>query len=272
MSDRAAVRLVDVGFRYPGASVPALDAVSFEVAKGGFLAVLGPNGAGKSTLVRLIAGSLRPATGTVEVLGRAADSWERSRLARSLAVVAQEAPPSGIPLTVQAYVELGRNPYVSPWAALGPRDRAVVDAALERAALVEFRERPLSSLSGGERQRAKVARALAQEPEVLLLDEPTVHLDVRHGLWAFEALRELTGSDGVTAICITHDLNLASRFADRVALLGRGRLLGFGPPAEVLDSASLSRAYECELRVERVEGLGRFVLPVRSGSPAGSPA
>ena len=262
-SSGAAYRLVGVTFQYPLSPAPAVQDVTLRLRETAFTAVVGPNGAGKSTLVRLLGGILEPTYGTVHLHGRPLPEWRRRALSRRLAVVSQDAPPPGLGITLEAYVELGRNPYVNPWASLGLRDREVTANALSWAGLDSLASRPLGELSGGERQRAKLARALAQEPSVLVLDEPSAHLDFRHALWVFEALRTRVRDEGLTVICITHDLQLASRYADRLILMSGGRVVADGSPAEVLRSSALEDAYGCEVRVEPLGELGHSVLPVR---------
>jgi iron complex transport system ATP-binding protein len=258
-----------LSFRYPGAASPAIDGLDVQVAGGRITAIIGPNGAGKSTLVRLLAGTLDPSAGDALFMGRSVRGWKRVDLARRLAVVAQEAP-MGIPLSVTEYVSLGRNPYVSAWASLSAQDDAVVGDAIARVGLAALAERGLSDLSGGELQRAKLGRALAQEPDVLILDEPTAHLDVGHALWTFETVADLV-SHGLTAVCVTHDMNLASRFASELVLVSGGRVEARGDAATVLSPDRLSRAYDCEIGVEDRGGLGHVVLPLgtRVSSPIG---
>lgn len=276
----SAYRLEDVTFRYPSASDPALASLSLGFEESAFTAVIGPNGAGKSTLVRLLGGILEPSDGSISLDGRPLASWDRSALARRTAIVSQDAPPAALRVSLQSYVELGRNPYVSPWAPLGARDREVVDEALAWANLGHLATRPLAELSGGERQRAKLARAIAQEPGVLILDEPSVHLDFRHALWIFDALRGRVRDRALTIICITHDMQLASRYADRMILLAAGEAMAAGLPGDVLASPALGAAYGCEVRVDSLEELGHYVLPVRERpseaagrgpSPTGAP-
>ena len=266
-----------VSHRYSADASPALRGVDVEMAAGNLTCIIGPNGAGKSTLVRVLAGTLRPTEGRAEFLGRSLETWPRTDLARRLAVVGQDAP-SPIRQAVREYVALGRNPYVSAWSPLSDRDHDVVAWALRRVGLEALSNRDLNELSGGERQRARLARALAQEPDVLILDEPTAHLDVGHGLWAFETLRSLV-EGGVTVVCVTHDINLASRFADELILIAGGRVRGLGAASRVLGSEVLSAAYGCSIRVEILEGAGHVILPVsaapvsagESGMPGGSP-
>ena len=256
-------------FSYPGAKSPAIRDVTQAFERSRVTAILGPNGAGKSTLVRLLTGILPPARGSVRFLGRSLADWGRAELARSLAVVAQEPPPT-VTMRVEDYVSLGRNPHLSPWAGPGERDRVVVDGALDHTTLADLRARLLTDLSGGELQRAKLARALVQEPVALILDEPTVHLDIRHALWTFEMIRDLADEKRVTIICITHDMNMASRFADEIVLLSRGAVSAAGEPARVLTNAALRDAYECEVEVASHGALGLTVVPV-AGQPRGSP-
>lgn len=250
----------DVSFTYPGAKGPAVDGLEIEIPVGRLTAIIGPNGAGKSTLVRLLAGTIEPEKGEVEFLGRSLRDWKRTDLARRLAVVSQEAP-LGIPLSVTEYVSLGRNPYVSAWTSLSERDVTIVQEAIRGVGLTALAGRRLPDLSGGELQRAKLGRALAQEPDVLILDEPTAHLDIGHALWAFETVGDLVGR-GITAVCVTHDINLASRFAEELILLSDGRATARGRAATVLSPEALSSVYDCEIGVEDRGSLGHVVLPV----------
>ena len=247
-------------FSHPRADRPAVTDVSVSVAPGRLLAVVGPNGAGKTTLLRLLAGSLRPQEGEVRLDDRLlAELGDRER-ARTLAVVPQsEASP--FPVTVREMVGMGRYSHVGTWEREGSRDRAVVEAALERCALVPFAGRELDRLSGGERQRARIARALAQEAPVLLLDEPAAGLDLRYRMELFHLLRELRG-DGLAVLVITHDLNLAARFADRLLLLDLGRVRASGAPDAVLSREMLEEVYEWPLRVMGHPGPG-----VDTGAP-----
>ena len=272
MAERSgtAYALCGVTFRYPRGPAAAVRGVTLQLRATAFTVVVGPNGAGKSTLVRLLGGIVEPTEGAVHLHGRPLPEWRRRALSRRLAVVSQDAPPPGLGISLQAYVELGRNPYVNPWASLGLRDREVTARSLSWAGLDRLASRPLSELSGGERQRAKLARALAQEPGVLVLDEPSAHLDFRHALWVFEALRARVRNEGLTVICITHDLQLASRYADRLILMSRGAVVSDGSPAEVLRSSALEDAYGCEVRVEPLGELGHSVLPVRGRPQQGA--
>jgi len=266
MPDTPVFELRGAGVRYRDGEPEVLSDVDLRVERGRLCAVLGPNGAGKTTLVRLLTGVLVPTRGEARFLGRPLATWSRAELARRLAVVSQEPPPA-VPLTVREYVTLGRNPYRSPWSSLGASGHELVSRTLARTGLARLDARPVSELSGGERQRAKLARALAQEPEVLVLDEPTAHLDIGHGLWVFDAMRELVDRHGLTVLCMTHDMNLASRHADRIVLVADGGVVAAGTPAEVLRPAALEAAYGCTVEVSDLGALGHVVLPTAFAGP-----
>jgi iron complex transport system ATP-binding protein len=241
-------------YRYPGGDRPALADVSLQVPAGACTAVLGPNGSGKSTLFRLLLGTLAPDSGRVEFEGRPPREWERRALARAVGVVGQ-GEESVFPLSARELVALGRFPHLGPWRREGPRDRAAVQGAMERCDVLHFAERQLGTLSGGERQRVRLARALAQEPAALALDEPTTALDVQHEMEIFELLRGFVGGGG-TVLLITHHLNLAARYADHLVLLDAGRLVAQGAPAQVLQEGRLEAVYRWPLRVLPFPGPG----------------
>jgi len=250
----------DLSFRYRSAGRDALCGVSLGFAAGRHTAIVGPNGAGKSTLLHLLLGLAMPDRGEVLAFGRPSRAWGRRELARRVAVVGQEAPPD-FPLTVREFVQMGRHPYIRPWGSLGRDDLRAVDAALERTGLTELAGRDLSQLSAGEFQRTRLGRALAQTPEALLLDEPTVHLDVGHEVEMFRLVAELVTERRIAAITVTHNLNLASRFADGMVLLAEGRVMAVGAAREVLRSEPLERAFGCSIEVLDLGDLGIEVLP-----------
>lgn len=257
-------------YRYPGAARPAVDGVTLEIPTGGCTAVLGPNGSGKSTLLRLLLGVLAPAAGEVCFRGRPLARWPRAELARAVAVVPQ-GEDEVFPLSVRELVAMGRYPHLGPWRGERERDRHAIEAAMQRCDVAHFAERPLATLSGGERQRARLARALAQETATLALDEPTVALDIRHEMAIFELLREL-GRAGVTVLLITHNLNLAARYADRLVVLDGGRLAAEGPPADVLTRELVERVWRWPARVVPHPGPGADtgapqVVPLAGGHP-----
>ncbi len=205
------------------------------------LALVGPNAAGKSTLVRTLAGLLAPARGEVRLEGRPLVSWPRPGVAKRVALVAaeDEAPDR---LAVEDRVALGRYPHRGPLAPFTDEDRAAVARALRQTEIEHLARRPLGTLSAGERQLAFLARGLAQEPAVLLLDEPATHLDVRHQLHLFRVLDDVR-QRGVAVLAVIHDLPRAAAWAPRMALLDQGRISADGTPAEVLESEAAARAF-----------------------------
>jgi iron complex transport system ATP-binding protein len=233
--------------RYPSTPRAALDGVSCRVAASELVAVAGPNGSGKTTLVRALSGLVQPERGTVRVQGRALADWGRAELARVLGVVPQREEIA-FPLRVEEAVMLGRYARLGPLAAPGVADRAAVRSALERCDAGTLALRSIDALSGGEWQRVRLARALAQEPAVLVLDEPTASLDVRHEMELLELIRRLV-DQGLAGLVITHELNLAARYADRILLLSEGRVVAEGAPRDVLVESTLSRVFEWPVAV-----------------------
>ena len=216
--------LQGVSFRYRGRSANALTDVDLTVAEGTHVALVGPNGAGKSTILRLLTGVLTPAVGKATVLGRDARHWRRRDMARHVAVVSQGGEAE-VPISVRDLVSMGRYPYLSAWSALGREDYATVDACLESVDLAGLSNCDVRELSGGELQRARLARALVQQPRILLLDEPTAHLDLGHEARFMELVRQYTETQSVTVVAVTHHLNVSARFADQMVLLASGQVL-----------------------------------------------
>lgn len=236
-----AFEAVDLRLRYAGADRAALDGVSMRVPRGSFYAVLGPNGSGKSTLLRALMGVLRPHAGEARVEDRPAVSWGRRELARAVAAVPQ-SEAIAFPLAARELVAMGRYPHLGPLGAERDEDRDAVDGALARCDALHLADRAVQTLSGGELQRVRIARGLAQEPRILALDEPTASLDIRHEMAILELLRDSVDG-GMTVLLITHHLELAGRFADRMLLLAEGRVAAEGTPAEVLKEDVLSEVY-----------------------------
>jgi iron complex transport system ATP-binding protein len=237
-----------------------VDGVDLDVGEGEWVALIGPNGAGKTTLLRAIVG-LVPYEGSIVLDGRPARELTRRELARLLAIVPQE--PSTPPwMTVGEYVLMGRMPHLGPLAKEGRADREAAAAALARLDVEGYDERRLGTLSGGEKQRVVVARALAQEARVVLLDEPTSSLDIGHQQQALELLDTLRAESGLTLLAAMHDLTLAGQYADRVVLLDAGRVVADGPPGEVLTVALVEAHYGAEVDVLPV-GSRVAVIPRR---------
>jgi iron complex transport system ATP-binding protein len=243
-------------FSYEGAPRPALDGVELQVGGGSLYAIIGPNGSGKSTLLKLLLGALHPENGEVSYAGRRVADWTRRALAQQIGAVPQ-GEEMAFPITVREMVAMGRYPYLGVLGRPGREDREAIEEAMERCDVIELAERPISKLSGGERQRALIARALAQRPGTLVLDEPTVSLDIRHEMTIFELLAEFTNRDGVTVVLVTHNLNLAARYADRLLLLDGGQPAAEGTPADVLSQEIIEKVYQWSVAVAPHPGPGR---------------
>jgi iron complex transport system ATP-binding protein len=238
-----------------------VDRVSFEVEDGEWVALIGPNGAGKTTLLRALVG-LVPYDGQIRVFGHDARAFSRRALARSLALVPQ-VPLMPSDATVAQYVLLGRTPHLSYFASEGRTDRDAVASALARLDLEAFAHRTLGSLSGGERQRATLARALAQDAPVMLLDEPTTALDVGRQQQVLEIVDGLRTDRTLTVLSTMHDLTLAGQYAERLVLLDGGRVAAEGTARDVLTRQLIAEHYGAEVRVVGELDSGVAVVPVR---------
>jgi iron complex transport system ATP-binding protein len=256
------IRYEDVVVRYPRASREALAGVRLEAARGRLTAVVGPNGSGKSTLVRALLGRVQLGAGRVLLNGE--PITDRMTFARRVAIVTQREELA-FPLNVEEYVALGRFPHLGGWRGAGSVDRKAIERAMNRAGVERFArdERQLQELSGGEWQRVRLARALAQEGEALVLDEPTTFLDIAHEMSVFELLHQLA-VEGLAVLLVSHQLNLVARFADEIILLHAGRVAAAGSPDEVMQASVLERVYEWPLVVTRDPAVGApALLPLR---------
>ncbi len=241
---RPAIAYEGVAFAY-GPGAPFIEGLSAAIPAGRITSIVGPNGCGKSTLVKLAAGLLRPAAGRVVVDGCDIGALSARERARRLAVLAQS--PRVPPLTVEALVACGRHPYGGRTGRLGPADREAVEAALERAGVQRLRRHDLRRLSGGERQRAYLAMILAQDTDLIVLDEPTTYLDINacHDLMAL--VRDLNRREGKTVAMVIHDLDLALRYSDRLVVMERGRVRAQGAVAEVLAADAVGAAFAMDV-------------------------
>ncbi|MBY0275342.1 heme ABC transporter ATP-binding protein [Candidatus Binatia bacterium] len=237
----------------------ALDGVGARVVPGEVLGVIGPNGSGKSTLIRVLAGVRAPSSGTVQLDGRDLHALPRRERARRIALVPQETHLS-FPIRVRDLVLLGRAPHTGRFGLERADDLRAAHEAMARAAVLELADRPVDELSGGERQRVVLARALAQDPEILLLDEPTSFLDLKHAVLLLDLVRELCRARGLAVAVVLHDLNLAAMYCDRLLLLDRGRVHAVGTPDEVLTYRDLCAVYGTELYVALNDVTGRLVV------------
>ncbi len=257
---RDALGLETVTFGYGG--LPVFRRLDLQVAEGEMVGVLGPNGAGKTTLVRLASGTLRPGAGRVRLFGRGLEELSAREVARRVAVVPQEAQVA-FDFTVEEVVLMGRAPHQGLLGIPSARDFRCVRAATERADIASLGSRMFRALSGGEKQRVALARALAQEPRLLLLDEPTAHLDLRHRLSLYRILAELNREGGTTVLVVTHEINLAARHCRRLVLLCAGEVAADGSPEEVLRPEILRRVFEVEADIGRDPASGRpLVVPL----------
>ncbi len=248
--NRPIIELSDVTFAYGRRVV--LQHISLAVAAGEFIGLLGPNGSGKSTLLKLIYGYLRPATGIVRLNGADLRHLVPRQVARSVAVVPQDAPDT-FGFTIAERVLMGRHPFLGPFEFETERDLAIAREAMRLTDTAQFAERTLSEISGGERQRALIASALAQTPEILLLDEPTAMLDIKYQAQVIRLLRRLNRERRTTIIVTLHDVNLAALSCRRLVVLKAGQVMHDGPPQTVLTEQRMADIYDVPLR--RVEAL-----------------
>ncbi|MBX3278122.1 MAG: ABC transporter ATP-binding protein [Acidobacteria bacterium] len=240
------LELRDIHFRY---AHPVLSGVTLEVRAGEVVALLGANGAGKSTLLAVAAGLLRPSLGEALLDGREITSMSRREAARLLALVAQSGEVR-FPLTALEYALAGRFAHVAAIGFDRPEDIEIVREALAATDALQFASRRFNELSSGERQRVVLSRALAQQPRVLLLDEPTANADLAHQVSLLELVRSLARDRNPGVLIVTHEINLAAEFADRVALLKGGRLIACGPTRDVMTAENLSECFETPLLVD----------------------
>jgi iron complex transport system ATP-binding protein len=252
----------EVTVRYPNREQPALQRASLLVARGRITAVVGPNGSGKSTLVRALVGSAGLASGTISLDGRDLRHEGRRVVATRIAVMTQREEPA-FPLRVREYLALGRYPHLGIWRMAGRADRDAITRAVALTETAEFQDRPITELSGGEWQRVRLARALAQGGDAIVLDEPTTFLDVGHEMGIFELLSRLAG-EGQAVLLVSHQLNLVARFADHMVLLHRGCVAAAGDVSSVMRGPILERVYEWPLVVTRDPAVGApALIPLR---------
>ena len=258
MTLASALEVRNISFGYNGGLL--LNNLSFAIGAGELIALIGPNGSGKTTLLKILLGLLAPSSGTVTLHGQALSTYEPKARAKTIAYVSQQ-PAQSFPLTVRELVSLGRYPH----GARGKEssaDQFAIAKALERTAAIELGARQFNTLSGGEKQKILIARALAQSARILLLDEPTLHLDLKFQLQILSALRRLCVEEQITVVTVLHDVNQASLFADRALLLSNGALGGFGPVAEVINAASIKALLDVDMTA--IAGTGshpRYFIP-----------
>ena len=237
----------DLAIRYGRHRKRALDGISMRVPEGELYAVLGPNGSGKSTLMRALLGTVVPEAGAARIGGKNTRAWTRRALAKAVGAVSQ-GEHLAFPMTVRDIVGMGRYPHLGPFRPERDADRTAVLDAMTRCDVDQLHDRDVTTLSGGELQRVRIARALAQEPTSLVLDEPTASLDIRHEMTIFRLLRD-SADRGMTVLLITHHINLAARFADRFLVLSEGKVAAEGNRDEVFRAEVLEPVYQWPVTV-----------------------
>ena len=269
-TSNVAYAVQDVSFSYSrgkrAESETVLHELSCLILSGRVLGILGPNGSGKSTLLKLLARVFHPQKGTIDVLGESLSGLSQIDVAKRVALVPQETLQV-FPFTIAEMVLMGRSPHHQGWGGWhweDAQDWSVVQNAMDELDVAHLGDRLVTEVSGGERQRAVIARALVQEPQILLLDEPTAFLDLHHQLDIARIIRRLNRERGLTVILVSHDLNLASQYCDHVMLLNKGRIAAMGSPHTVIQPKVLEEVYGCSVLVDRhpQSGLPRVSLPL----------
>lgn len=241
---------ISFSYQHPSNKTFGLRNITFSVEQGEFFSILGPNGSGKTTLLRVLDRIFLPSSGTVLVFGKDYRVFTRKEISRRIGVVPQEHPFI-FPFTVREVVTMGRTPHVRGLGFENKHDEEVVDNAMELTDIIHLAEKPITQLSGGERQRVFIARALAQEPDILLLDEPNAHLDITHQLDILHLTRSLSNQRGMTVLAVFHDLNLAALFSTKILLLANGTMIALGTPREVLTQDSISTVFRTKVTVDQ---------------------
>ena len=253
------IEVDSISFRYHEDWV--LQDVSFRVEKGEFVGVIGPNGSGKTTLLKILYRLLLPQKGEILFELVSMKKMDRADIAKRIAVVAQETHLL-FPFSVLETVLMGRSPYLGHLMFESERDLEIAKRAMDLTNILSFSERPMDELSGGERKRVFIARALAQEPEVMLLDEPTANLDIHHQIDFLDLILTLNRERGLTIVMASHDMNIASEFCDRLILLQGGRIYKMGTPEEVITKENIESVYGCEVWIDQnpISGMPRISL------------
>jgi iron complex transport system ATP-binding protein len=238
----------NISFSY--AAKPVMENVSFTIDEAQIVAVIGPNGSGKTTLLKIINGTLFPNAGQMLIDGKETGRWSRKEIARKVAIVPQETAVT-FPFYAEEIVLMGRFPHLSNYHFEDKKDYRIVHEAMEKTDTFHFASRRFDELSAGERQRVIIARALAQEPKILLLDESTVFLDLKHQAQFLSLLRQLNTAQKLTVIFVTHDINLAAQNAHKIILLDYGKIYAIGNPAEVITAANIKEVYDVNVLVDK---------------------
>jgi cobalamin transport system ATP-binding protein len=241
------IRARDVSFGYRDSF--QLGDISFEMPRGSFWGIIGPNGSGKSTLLKILSRVYRPQKGIIEIDQNPLSNMRLQDLAKKMAVVGSEAQFS-FPYHVRDVVAMGRLPFVGRLGIHSSQDESVIDSALRKTETWGYRERYIHELSSGERQRVLLARAIAQEPQILLLDEPTAHLDLHYEIEIFQILKSLNQTENLTILAISHNLNLMAEFCEQLIVLNGGKSHQIGAPSEILTSQLLRDVFRIDCQIE----------------------
>ena len=253
------IEIRNITYTHPGSEKAALSNVSFSAEAGTLTTILGPNGSGKTTLFKCIAGLRKPGRGDIVFRGQSIKKYSRNRLAKIMSMVPQDHEPP-FPYTVFDVVTMGRAPFVGLFSAPSQSDYEKAEEAISLVGITELKQRPYTRISGGERQLVLIARALAQESPLMLLDEPTSHLDFRNQIVVLNQVKKIVRQKAVAALMTIHDPNLATLFSDQVVLISKGRIIASGRPEEVITSGAIREVYEIEVSVVETNGY-RVIMP-----------
>ncbi len=239
-----------------------IENLSIDFLEGEFCALLGPNGAGKSTLLKAMIGFIEPLTGEIKIKGTSIKKWNRQELAKQIAIIPQDFQLQ-FDYTVQELVMMGRFPYLGYWQNYSKNDRIVVDDILKQLDLLRLKKEQYSQLSGGERRRVSIARALAQETEILLMDEAFANLDINHQLEIMQLLSKINSEQNKLIILVSHNINLASEYCHRIVMLKKGKVIADGAPRTIINQKMIKDLYEVELTIinNPVSGKPNLIYP-----------
>lgn len=244
---------------------PVLEDLNFVLHQGEMMGIIGPNGSGKSTLIRALTRILKLSRGTIELYGKPLEEYTVREIAQQIAVIPQQTPVT-FAFSSLDVVLMGRTPHLSRFQRESPKDLGIAIEAMRRTDSLPFRDRPIHELSGGERQRVIIARALAQQSSILLLDEPTSFLDLNHQVEVFDLLRQVCASDKLAVLCVSHDLNLSSEYCNRLMMLKKGRTYVDGPPEEILTRDHIKAVFETDVTVVKSPYSGSPQIILKPGN------
>ena len=238
---------------------PVLKNLHFNIKKGMFLSIVGPNGSGKSTILKLLNNIYHPESSSILIEGRDIRKFKRKELARKIALVPQDTAID-FEFTVEEVVLMGRHPYKGRFERENGEDHRMVEEAMELTNTLYLKDRMITELSGGERQRVLIARAIAQDPAIILLDEPTAHLDINHQIEILNLLKKLNKERGMTIVLVIHDINLGVRYSDEIIMLNQGKIIGRGKPENVITKENIREAYDLKVEIDKNKHTDKIYL------------